>query len=83
MKVKCAYPECSGRRKHWQNPDEPRQHQTIELTEEQYIKYNGIAYCSIECQLYHKAMKEQNNQSGTLDLDTVSSVHKETSGANR
>jgi len=54
-KVKCSYPNCYERRIHFQKPFTNRPHQTVDVPED----YEGNAYCSIECMMYHKVMLEK------------------------
>lgn len=56
-KVKCNYKNCFNRRIHFEK-DELRKHQYIEVPNSFNEKCID-AYCSIECYLYDKYLKEE------------------------
>lgn len=51
-KVPCSGPSCSGRRPYYEK-DNPRGIVYVEILD----KYDGKAFCSIECMLYANAAK--------------------------
>jgi len=54
--VKCSFPDCSGRRIHFESPDIRRPHRSFKVP----IDHEGYAYCSFECKCYHEAtLKEE------------------------
>lgn len=56
-KVKCSGPGCSERRCHHEFPDKPRGIQWIEVPDD--FPEDGKAYCSIDCAMYAKALRDR------------------------
>jgi len=60
-KVQCSYPGCSNRRSHYQDLKMTRPHRWLEVPND----HEGYAYCSLECQAYHKAELKQKKTSSS------------------